>query len=280
MNFNELENFIATHKTIQTGRVKSLLYKYNIKQSKCEACGIEGIYNHKPITLQLHHIDGDNTNNRFTNLQILCPNCHSQTQTFRAKKPLTEESILEVCKDAKTISEAIRKLKRYPSGDIYKKIQAVIEKFDLPIKKYEYTANNGRCYSTENKTTIEILRECQETHPRHVVHDICKVCNNTFEKRERSHRYCSYKCSRKAACRFQVDEEKAIELIKELGWVEAARCLNIDSKYPDCSLRLIIKRYIKHNNLDIDIYSISKHAKHSRFKKVGAVGPAPTLDGF
>ena len=279
MSPNELEDFITTRKTIQTGRVKSLLYKYNIKQCKCEACGVEDTYNSKPITLQLHHIDGDNTNNQFMNLQILCPNCHSQTQTFRAKKPLTEESILEACEDAKTISEVVRNLKRYPSGDLYKKVQTVIEKFDLPIKKYEYTANNVR-YSTENKSTANILKERQRAHPRQVEHDICKVCNNTFEKRDKNHRYCSYQCSRKAACRYQVDEEKAIELVKELGWSKAAKHLGIDSKYPDCNLRLIIKRYIKHNNLDIDIYNISKHAKHSRFKKVGVVGPAPTLDGF
>ena len=35
--------------------------------------------------MELHHIDGDRTNHKLDNLQILCPNCHSQTATFRAK---------------------------------------------------------------------------------------------------------------------------------------------------------------------------------------------------
>lgn len=34
----------------------------------------------------MHHIDGDNTNHTLENLQILCPNCHAQTENFRGKK--------------------------------------------------------------------------------------------------------------------------------------------------------------------------------------------------
>lgn len=39
----------------------------------------------KPITLQLHHIDGNPTNNSLNNLQLLCPNCHSQTENYCGK---------------------------------------------------------------------------------------------------------------------------------------------------------------------------------------------------
>ena len=39
----------------------------------------------EPITLQLHHIDGDHFNNELDNLKILCPNCHSQTDNFCGK---------------------------------------------------------------------------------------------------------------------------------------------------------------------------------------------------
>lgn len=35
--------------------------------------------------MELHHIDGNTSNNKLENLQILCPNCHAQTDTFRAK---------------------------------------------------------------------------------------------------------------------------------------------------------------------------------------------------
>lgn len=38
-----------------------------------------------PIPLQVHHINGNTTDNRLENLQYLCPNCHSQTDNFCGK---------------------------------------------------------------------------------------------------------------------------------------------------------------------------------------------------
>jgi len=73
---------------------KRLLIERN---ETCEDCGIHKTYNGKPISLELEHIDGDNSNNKIENLKILCPNCHSQTPTFRARnirvKRLKKESL-------------------------------------------------------------------------------------------------------------------------------------------------------------------------------------------
>ena len=51
----------------------------------CSNCGIH-TWNDRPLTLELDHIDGDNRNNAKDNLRLLCPNCHSQTNTFRNRK--------------------------------------------------------------------------------------------------------------------------------------------------------------------------------------------------
>lgn len=69
----------------QTYKLKKRLYAENIKQNKCEECGISE-WNGKTIECELDHIDGDRTNHRLENLKILCPNCHSQTDTFRFKR--------------------------------------------------------------------------------------------------------------------------------------------------------------------------------------------------
>jgi 5-methylcytosine-specific restriction endonuclease McrA len=68
----------------QTFKLKRRLFKEHIKENKCEICGITS-WNGKPIQMELHHKDGNRTNHKLENLQILCPNCHSQTETFRAK---------------------------------------------------------------------------------------------------------------------------------------------------------------------------------------------------
>lgn len=68
--------------TYLTNRLKKRLIKEGIKEDKCESCGLVDIWNGKPITLQLDHINGINYDHRLENLQILCPNCHSQTDTY------------------------------------------------------------------------------------------------------------------------------------------------------------------------------------------------------
>lgn len=49
---------------------------------RCEICGI-GEWNNQPLKLECDHIDGDHSNNRIDNLRLLCPNCHSQTGTYK-----------------------------------------------------------------------------------------------------------------------------------------------------------------------------------------------------
>jgi 5-methylcytosine-specific restriction endonuclease McrA len=80
-----LKEYVNTKKP---HHVKNKLWTLGLKEKKCEVCGLGNQYNGKPLTLELHHIDGNNTNNNFDNLQILCPNCHSQTHTYRRRKHL------------------------------------------------------------------------------------------------------------------------------------------------------------------------------------------------
>jgi len=72
------------HPQYQTFKLKKRLIQEGIKKNKCEKCGIIE-WNGEVIQIELDHIDGDRTNHRLKNLRMLCPNCHSQTETFRAK---------------------------------------------------------------------------------------------------------------------------------------------------------------------------------------------------
>jgi Zn finger protein HypA/HybF involved in hydrogenase expression len=50
----------------------------------CESCGITE-WNGNPISFHIDHINGNRKDNRKENLKVLCPNCHSQTETFASK---------------------------------------------------------------------------------------------------------------------------------------------------------------------------------------------------
>lgn len=56
-----------------------------IRGHRCEKCTNIRWFD-KPITLEVEHCDGNNKNNTQENLKLLCPNCHSQTPTWRRKK--------------------------------------------------------------------------------------------------------------------------------------------------------------------------------------------------
>ena len=72
------------HPYFQTGKVKKKLIQEKVFDYKCVECGISE-WNGKQIVLHLDHIDGDSSNHKKTNLRFLCPNCHSQTDTWCGK---------------------------------------------------------------------------------------------------------------------------------------------------------------------------------------------------
>lgn len=55
------------------------------QNNKCDICGIDPIWNGKLLSFHMDHIDGDHGNNKRENLRMICPNCHSQTDTFGSK---------------------------------------------------------------------------------------------------------------------------------------------------------------------------------------------------
>lgn len=80
-----IDEFFSKEKIIKSKDIINKLVSNGIKDYKCEKCGISK-WNGEEIRLQVHHKDGDHFNNEIDNIQLLCPNCHSQTDTFAGKK--------------------------------------------------------------------------------------------------------------------------------------------------------------------------------------------------
>ena len=51
---------------------------------QCSECEISE-WNNKQIVLELEHKNGNSNDNSLDNVCLLCPNCHSQTETYKSK---------------------------------------------------------------------------------------------------------------------------------------------------------------------------------------------------
>jgi 5-methylcytosine-specific restriction endonuclease McrA len=76
--------FHGKHPQYQSYKLKKRLFEEGLVKRECQSCGLTE-WRGGFLPLELHHIDGNRTNHHVSNLMILCPNCHSQTDTFRAR---------------------------------------------------------------------------------------------------------------------------------------------------------------------------------------------------
>ena len=104
-----LDEILVKDSYYDSRTLKKRLIKNGTFEYKCRACKITD-WNGKPITLQLEHINGDHYDNRIENLELLCPNCHSQTDTFTGKN-VSYKKISNKCLDCEkyiSLSSSVR----------------------------------------------------------------------------------------------------------------------------------------------------------------------------
>lgn len=80
-----LDKILVENSSYNRWRLKQRLISDGLLDNKCSECGLAGIWNNKPINLQIDHINGISNDNRIENLRLICPNCHSQTETYSGR---------------------------------------------------------------------------------------------------------------------------------------------------------------------------------------------------
>lgn len=125
------------------------MIKEGYKEYKCECCGLTE-WRGKPIPLELHHKDGNHDNNKLDNLEILCPNCHAQTDNYtgkniKANKKSENKKIIKTKKTKKT------------------KLKATKEPIICPICKINKMSKNAKmcseCYKKKQAESIPVTKE-------------------------------------------------------------------------------------------------------------------------
>lgn len=180
---HSIEYYLTKDSYITSYRLKNKLIKEGVKEQRCECCGTTEWLG-QPIKLELHHLNGDNTDNRLENLQLLCPNCHSYTDNYGGKnqkintkvKPKIEKRkqididylqiLLNEYDDLNIVGEKINRKPRT--------ILRYINEYNLVIKEKQPK------YSDKIETMVDLMKKYRNYSK---VGEILGISDNAVKKR-------------------------------------------------------------------------------------------------
>lgn len=181
---------------------KSLI---ELRGQQCECCKNTTWLN-QPINIEVHHIDGDKSNNQLENLQLLCPNCHSYTDNYGSKNKkqsdITDDELIIALQNSSSIRQALLSLGMSDAGGNYTRARQLIKDNNIHLaektlkEKENFCIDCGKviypgslrcvqCNGIKNKTYIisrEELKSLIRTKPFTQIGKQFNVSDNTIRK--------------------------------------------------------------------------------------------------
>lgn len=147
------------HPTFQTAKLKIKLLKEGLKKNVCEECGQTELWNGKHLVMHLDHINGKSDDHRLENLKMLCPNCHSQTETYAGKNKANERRLKsDEKKKARKEKVEFEKQKKFQlEEERLKYIESVDKKWGWVMKASDYL---GISHTHVRRLSKKLERRC------------------------------------------------------------------------------------------------------------------------
>jgi Zn finger protein HypA/HybF involved in hydrogenase expression len=146
-----LADALQENSRAQPRHVKRRLIRVGLLREACQLCGLGSTWQGRPLALHLDHINGIRTDNRLENLRLLCPNCHSQTETYagRNQRRVREARRCKRCGEPQSERSGGRICHRCASLDQRKVIRPNNEILQTQVLSQGFAAT-GRLYGVSD----------------------------------------------------------------------------------------------------------------------------------
>lgn len=235
------ESFIENSPTTRSV-IRKYIIRHNLIPYICEKCGNNGNWQGTILTLQLDHRNGINNDHRLENLRWLCPNCHSQTDTFTGKNKtdkekitFTEEQAIEALKNTPNVNQATQYIGCTKGGANWIRIKAIKNKFGI-IQEDDINK------STLSEPVIQMSKKEQEVK-------LCKKCGKPLSSnRSEICRLCAHENQRR--CEWPTREELK-QKIRTSSFLQIGKEYNVSDN--------AVRKWCKYYNLPFKSKEIKKY---------------------